>query len=116
MSFFRDRSPVTPKITRAQGSGIRGSLRSCAVRSGLPTGSSCQFSVSCRCLTPCSAGVPRLAGPGRSVPYKSGSVARAVRAVRRRVQRLGDAVDQLEPAGLELLDALVLEDLHDVVE
>src|SRR3954470_4691689 len=39
MSFFRDRSPVTPKITRAQGSGIRGSLRSCAVRSGLPTGS-----------------------------------------------------------------------------
>src|SRR2546421_3408448 len=37
MSFLRARSPVTPKITRAQGSGIRGSRRSCGSRSGLPT-------------------------------------------------------------------------------
>src|SRR2546423_9174329 len=37
MSFLRARSPVTPKITRAQGSGIRGRRRSCGSRSGLPT-------------------------------------------------------------------------------
>src|SRR5437762_12465379 len=37
MSFLRARSPVTPKITRAHGSGIRGRRRSCGSRSGLPT-------------------------------------------------------------------------------
>src|SRR6266536_2230580 len=37
MSFLRARSPVTPKITSAQGSGIRGRRRSCGSRSGLPT-------------------------------------------------------------------------------
>src|SRR5215475_6656564 len=35
MSFFLARSPVTPKMTRAQGSGMRGSRRSCGSRSGL---------------------------------------------------------------------------------
>src|SRR5947208_6605916 len=37
MSFLRARSPVTPKITRAQDSGMRGSRRSCGSRSRLPT-------------------------------------------------------------------------------
>src|SRR6266568_4845840 len=37
ISFLRARSPVTPKITRAQGSGMRGSRRSCGSRSGLAT-------------------------------------------------------------------------------
>src|SRR5262249_33640103 len=35
ISFLRARSPVTPKITRAHGSGIRGSRRSWGSRSGL---------------------------------------------------------------------------------
>src|SRR5947209_1903276 len=37
MSFLRARSPVTPKITSAHGSGILGSRRSCGSRSGLTT-------------------------------------------------------------------------------
>src|SRR5918998_682401 len=105
MSFFRDRSPVTPKNTRAQGSGIRGSRRSCAVRSGLPT---------CAILpvfsgraglptTEATAGIP---GGGLRLPCVGarsalGGVARAGRSVGGRVERLLHVAQQLGPARLE---------------
>src|SRR5688572_17008650 len=94
MSFFRDRSPVTPKITRAQGSGIRGSRRSCAVRSGLPTFPSCQF--------------------WRAHSGLSSGQAAGGRWRLRGLEGLGDVLEQLFPALLELLHALVLEDLEHV--
>src|SRR5689334_16697149 len=108
MSFFRDRSPVTPKITRAHGSGIRGSRRSCAVRSGLPTSTILP-------VFPGRAGLRERGRPVKRRPLTSlRGVARVVRTLRRGVQRLLDVLEQLGPAGLELLHALVLEDLEDV--
>src|SRR4051794_28540717 len=116
MSFFRERSPVTPKITRAHGSGIRGSRRSCAVRSGLPTCPSCQFFGVVQVSKQVPGEMPAAGGTPRQAAPSSGGVARAVRARRGRLQRLVDALQQLVPTGLELLDALVLEHLDDVVE
>src|SRR3954453_21736740 len=43
MSFLRDRSPVTPKITRPQGPAIRGRRLSRSSRSGLPLAACHEF-------------------------------------------------------------------------
>src|SRR6476660_5373373 len=103
MSFFRDRSPVTPKITRAQGSGMRGSLRSCAVRSGLPTWS----------ILPV-LGVVQVKYAGARPMVERTPVGESDAGAG--LKGLLHALEQFLPADLELVDALVLEDLDHVVE
>src|SRR3954451_6609437 len=93
MSFLRARSPVTPKTTKAHGSGTRGSRRSRGSRSGLSApGAPSTVSVIVRLRTP---GVCRSRGLFLEL-------------------RL-DGLDQLGPGLLELVDPLVFEPLHHVV-
>src|SRR3954467_11268044 len=79
MSFFRDKSPVTPKMTRPDGPAIRGSRRSAGSRSGLL--------------------------------LDKGSALRWGEALKLRLGRL----EQVVPGRLELLDALVLQELYNLV-
>src|SRR5690606_1744694 len=79
MSFLRDRSPVTPKMTRPDGPAMRGSRRSAGSRSGLLLD---------------------------NVSALRGGEARQLRLGR---------LQQVVPGRLELLDALVLQELDDLV-
>src|SRR3954470_15938939 len=107
ISFFRDRSPVTPKTTRAHGSGMRGRRRSRGSRRRLVGAES-------RSLMSRSFYVRSLAARRRAA---LGRAAAAVAADRLALvlELLGDGVDELVPGVFELLDALVLEHQHDVV-
>src|SRR5690242_1655718 len=83
ISFLRDRSPVTPKMTRPEGPAMRGSRRSAGSRSGF--------------------------APEKETDDKS--ALRRGEALEFRLGRL----QQVVPGRLELLHALVLQHLHDVV-
>src|SRR5690242_18801618 len=83
ISFLRDRSPVTPKMTRPDGPAMRGSRRSAGSRSGF--------------------------APEPETGDKS-----ALRRGEALELRLG-GLQQVVPGRLELLHALVLQHLHDVV-
>src|SRR3954470_7583994 len=95
MSFLRARSPVTPKTTKAHGSGTRGSRRSRGSRSGLSApGAPSTVSVIVRLRTP------------------AGSRCSASRLL----LELGvDRLDQLGPGLLELFDSLALKQVDDLV-
>src|SRR3954447_11917736 len=84
ISFLRDKSPVTPKMTRPDGPAMRGSRRSAGSRSGFAP------------------------APERGATV---SALRGSQAFKLRLGRL----EQIVPGRLELLDALVLQQLDHVV-
>src|SRR5689334_17593195 len=96
-NFLRARSPVIPKTTRAQGSGTRGSRRSRGSRSGLVIMSVLES---------------RGRRPARRRAGRRGTCAELGLLL----QLVPDRVGELVPGVDELLHALVLEDLEDVVE
>src|SRR3954451_24665030 len=85
ISFLRDRSPVTPKMTRPDGPAIRGSRRSAGSRSGF--------------------------APEPEEPEGDNSALRGGEALEFRLGRL----EQVVPGRLELVDALDFQELNHVV-
>src|ERR1700722_14139898 len=137
MSFFRARSPVTPKMTRTHGPATRGIRRSRGSRSGLAatpemTGISPDGwpSASCSAWLMCPpGGCWSPPGPFPAVWVPSGAVV-AESVILRSVccyqaaQRSGlahrghvrlDRAEELVPGGSEFLDALFLEHADHVV-
>src|SRR5690242_8653647 len=119
MSFLRDRSPVTPKITKPQGPAMRGSRLSRGSRSGLVHVSSWRLlAAAVIASSPHSrrygyilATTPRTAKPGAPTGRPAGRS-----ELLHSVQLALDRVEQLLPGDLELVDALVLQDLEHVGE
>src|SRR3954449_3060418 len=105
-SFLRARSPVMPKTTRAQGSGTRGSRRSRGSRSGLVI----------KNVRPSWAQgkVAPLQGPTTSVRVVGGRG--VLRLLLLLLELALDRVGELVPGVDELLHALVLENLEDVLQ
>src|ERR1700710_2815516 len=104
MSFLRARSPVIPKITRADGPAMRFRRRSAGTRSGLLPGPSrgafmAHASIGLRRGTRPARGADRVPG------MRSGGL-----------ERLGDGVRELVPRRDELVDGLALEQVGDLVE
>src|SRR3954454_23894764 len=102
ISFLRDRSPVTPKITRPHGPAIRGSRLSRGSRSGL--------------VHDIDAGMGRslllrvaVALVGAQPCSYPAAHPRPTFWLLRRVQLTLDRLQQLGPGLLELVDALVLQ-------
>src|SRR5215470_11093139 len=118
ISFLRARSPVTPKITTAHGSGIRGRRRSCGSRSGFllsRSNSSWMTGLPVMAYRSPIAGYPpgHRAARGRA-PRPEGLPDRSHRTARRLDLRRDARVEFL-PARLELVHALALERVHHVL-
>src|SRR4051794_28985083 len=111
-SFFRARSPVIPKTTRAQGSGTRGSRRSRGSRSGLVIIAgrrACEWAWSVLEV----GRRPRRPARRRMVQCR---IISASRGSGLRLELLADRLGQVVPGVHELLDRLLLEDAEHVVE
>src|SRR4051794_15344822 len=112
ISFLRARSPVTPKTTSAQGSGMRGSRRSRGSRSrlvGALSRSLMTSSLASRWCPSASLAARRWSGSGRAGATAGLDVGPLLLELRR------NSLQQLVPGILELLDGLLLEDEHHVL-
>src|SRR5215468_2946147 len=119
ISFLRARSPVTPKITTAHGSGIRGRRRSCGSRSGFLL---CRSNSSWMTGLPIIAYRSSIAGypPARRSAWRGPThrwedLPDRSHRTACRLDLRRDAVVEFLPARLELVHTLALECVHHVV-